>query len=209
MFGMLDYRAGKLYMLLFGIPLFLFSWLTIVGLPFLYYGIGLYLANGRILQAVITIVAYLILGVFFAIVFHQIDKLLMFLFKIFVDVIPADNRTKEEAELIVKAGNRAVFLFNFNKKHPSEWTDNDMSYLSQGFLNFFYKDKIENRLRRLRVFYLENTEVVPSASASEQFLKEQSLNMTVLEQVITNPVYRNTTIQALFLLYLIVFNPLA
>ena len=37
MFGMLDYRAHKLYVILFGIPLFLVTWALIIGRPALAY----------------------------------------------------------------------------------------------------------------------------------------------------------------------------
>lgn len=61
MFGMLDYRAHKLYLLLFGIPWYVIRWMIIIGLPFIYYGIGLKVADNRLLQIVVSLFALFLL----------------------------------------------------------------------------------------------------------------------------------------------------
>ena len=61
MFGMLDYRAYKLYLILFFIPLFLLTLFQVFGLPFIYYAIGANLAENRILEIIISMIALLII----------------------------------------------------------------------------------------------------------------------------------------------------
>ena len=63
----------------------------------------------------------------------------MFLFGLFVDIIPADGRTSEEAQAVVWNGDKAIHLLKFNKKKPKDWTDEDIEKLSSGFFNYFYK----------------------------------------------------------------------
>lgn len=38
MFGMLDYRANKLFLIIFGIPWFLLRWIAILALPLFWLG---------------------------------------------------------------------------------------------------------------------------------------------------------------------------
>jgi hypothetical protein len=207
MFGMLDYRASKLYLIIFGIPYFILTWLSVIGLPFLYYFLGYEFASGRFLQIVITIISYLLLGLVFAFLIIQIDKLTMFLFNLLVDIIPAEGRNKEEADAIVKGGDGARFLWHFNKKHPKDWSDEEVSYLCKGFFNFFFIGEIKTRCNRIREYFTENPEITPSQWNVEKFLQENGLKMGTLEQCITNPLIRNTIIQTVILVYLIIFNP--
>ena len=51
MFGMLDYRASKLYWLLFFIPLFVYYIINVIGVPIIVYLVCVYYIEGFIFQS--------------------------------------------------------------------------------------------------------------------------------------------------------------
>lgn len=207
MFGMLDYRAHKLYLLLFGVPTFFIRWLAILGLPFLYYQLGLISANNRFIQVLVSVVAVLIIENIWMIVAHYIGKFFLFVFHLFVDVLPHDGRTAEEAQAVVLTGEKAIALIEFNKKHPSQWQDEDVKLYQGDFFGFFYKDEIAKRLRYVRDFYTENPDIVVSEWKVKEVLKNAGMEIGWVEKVLTTPQIRWTAITYLILFYLLIANP--
>lgn len=206
MFGMLDYRANKLFTLLFGLPLLLLRWSYTFGAPFLYYAIGLMMADNRILQILISILALFVFEIFWALLFPQINKFLMFVFNLIVDVIPADGRTREDAMIVVTGGTQVNFLLEFSKKTPHDWTEDDISFLSGGFFKFFFKDKIEERLRSIRKHYIDNPKLTPNEWNTNQYLKSSGLQASVLENIVINPTFRAWTTSAVIFILLMIFG---
>lgn len=206
MFGMLDFRANKLFILLFGFPMLLIRLSYTFGAPFLYYGIGLMLAENRFFQILISILALFLLEILWALIFPQLNKLIMFVFTFFVDVIPADGRTLEESMMVVTGGNQALFLLEFNKKSPNDWTEEDISILSGGFFRLFFKDKIEERIRMIRNHYIDNLELTPSAWNTNKYLESAGLKPSLFEQILTTPVYRAWATSAIIFILLMIFG---
>ena len=60
MFGMLDYRSHKLYIILFFIPNLVLMLFAMFGLPLINYSIGLAFADERIYQILVSLVAVFI-----------------------------------------------------------------------------------------------------------------------------------------------------
>ena len=208
MFGMLDYRANKLFMLIFALPTIFLRWIYLFGFPFFNYFVGLALADNRIFQIGITLISFVVMEVVFALVIPQVDKLIWFIFNLFVDVIPSGGRTQDEAEMIVRGGSRAIFFWEFNKKKPSEWTDEDISILaSNGFFGAFFKEKVIHRINMIKKYYVEHPEVPPTEWSSNQYIKSAGLEMGLFEKIISNPTFRGWTLTYSLLLYLIIFNP--
>jgi hypothetical protein len=206
MFGMLDYRAHKLYLILFGIPWFILRWATLIGLPFAYYLLGLELAHNRLLQILISMGALFIGELIWLVITTYIDKLSMFLFGLIIDVIPADGRTKEEAAMVVKGGDPVIGTLTLNKKHPSEWTDEDIAFSKKGFFNFFFQEKINDRIQRVRDHYQANPNLAVGYEL-DRFMEANNLNIGWLERIITNVSFRGMIISYGLMLYLLLFNP--
>lgn len=206
MFGMLDYRAHKFYLMLFGIPWLVLRWIAIIGLPFAWYAIGLDFAQNRIAQILISLLAAFVGEILWAILITLIGKLFMFLFGLIVDVIPVDGRTKEEAVSVVQGGEKSIFALILQKKHPSEWSDEDIAYSSKGFFNFFFQDQISNRFSEVREHYRLNPELT-LAYDLDKFLVEKNLQMGWPEKILTNATYRGMFISYTLMLYLLLFNP--
>lgn len=207
MFGMLDYRANKLFLIIFGIPWFFLRWIAILGLPFLYYTIGLSFVENRLLQIGVSLISLFIGELIWTIIVTYIDKLFMFLFNLIVDVIPADGRSKEEALAVVKGGQQAIRFLNLNKKHPNEWTDDDVMAYKNSIFTFFYRDKIDARIELIKNYYADKLDVYISESAIKDLLKKNSLEVDWLEHVICNPMWRGMVISYGLTIYLLLFNP--
>ena len=207
MFGMLDYRAHKLYLIIFSIPNFLLALVSLFGLPFAYYGLGHNFADSHTTVIIFSLIALLVIEIIWAIFVTYLSKLYMFIFGLFVDVIPADGRNIDEAKAVVWNGERAIHFINFNKKKPKDWTYEDFEKLTTGFFNFFFKDKIIQRLEKIKDYYIENPKIAPNEWNTNKFLKEKSLERDIVEKIVTDPFFRACAIRYSIFLYLIVFNP--
>ncbi len=206
MFGMLDYRANKLFTILFGLPSLLLRWLYTFGAPFLYYGIGKMSAESRIYEVLISILALLIFEIIFSLFFPQISKFFMFLFTLLVDIIPTDGRSKEEALEVVQGGSMILFLLEFNKKAPIDWSEEDIDILSSGFFKFFFKNKIQNRIRTIQQYYIDNPQLTPNEFNTNKFLKSHNLKPSIFEQIFVNPIFRGWVTSATIFVILMILG---
>jgi hypothetical protein len=207
MFGMLDYRAHKLYLLLFGIPWFVIRWIIIIGIPFLTYGLGHQVADNRLLQIVVSLFAVFIIEIFVFIGATYIDKLFMFIFNLFVDVISADDRTKEESIFVVKSGDVAIKLIELDKKHLRDWTDEDIAFYHRGFFAWFFKEEITHRFEMLKIYFTENPNVPFNEWNVKEYLAKINLKMSIFEHILTNQNYRASAISYSITIALLIANP--
>ena len=207
MFGMLDYRANKLFLIIFGIPWFLLRWIAILGLPFLYYGIGLTLVDNRLLQVGVSLVSLFIGELIWLLIVTYIDKLFMFLFNLLVDVIPAEGRTKEEALMVVKGGQQAIRMLNLSTKHPNDWSDDDYLIYTDSIFTIFFRSVIEKRIEFIKNYYTENPDAFVSISSVDEALKKKALDVGWLERLVCNPQWRGMVITYGLTAYLLLFNP--
>ncbi len=207
MFGMLDYRANKLFLIIFGIPWFLLRWIAILGLPFLYYGIGLTLVDNRLLQVGVSLVSLFIGELIWLLIVTYIDKFFMFLFNLLVDVIPADGRTKEEALMVVKGGQQAIRMLNLSTKHPNEWSDDDFMAYKDSIFTIFFRNRIDERIEFIKDYYAQNPDEFISISSIEDALKKKSLEVSWLERLVCNPQWRAMALSYGLTTYLLLFNP--
>ena len=132
MFGMLDYRAHKLFLILFGIPLIILNLISIFVLSFCAYLIGFNFAETWLIKIIFSIVSMIIIEILWTLViFLIINKLVEFIFGLFVDVIPSEGRTKDEAMIVVFRGEKARNALKL-KQHPKEWTDELIEEIASG-----------------------------------------------------------------------------
>lgn len=212
MFGMLDYRAHKLYLILFGIPNFLIMWLWIIAVPIIsyliafdYFDIWIYRVSGAI---VVLLLAELIAGL----LSYVIDWLFFSTFTLIVDIIPHDGRSKNEAKEVVKAGGKAVVLYE-TKKNPADWTDEQIEELVRldWAARLFYGERVRARCNFLREYYQSHPDDDPfdefGDATPHWVIKNAGLNQGIVEATISNRVSRIMTIRYAFFLWLIAFNP--
>jgi len=211
MFGMLDYRAHKLYLILFGIPLIILNLVSIFGLSFIAYQVGFSFVETWAIKILLSIGSLVLIEILWTlVVFLVIDKLFEFIFGLFVDVIPADGRTKEEANIVVYHGERGITAL-LTKKHPTEWSDEDIQKLSKldWVEHLFFGHIVVDRCEQIREYFTENPEIRYSERRLQEYIKNSSVAIKWQEKVFANKAYRKMAIVYSIFLLLILVNPLS
>jgi len=210
MFGMLDYRAHKLYFLIFFIPISLLTVFSLFELPLINYSIGYYFSDVRVFQILISLVSLFVLEIVWLIfIMGFINKLFQFIFELFVDVIPHDGRTKEEAQMVVYNGEKAIRSLSISK-HPTTWTDELINDLPKNdwVSSMFYRNNIIRRCNLVREYYQSMPEETPFADSHiNKVLEENNLVLKWHETVLTSIQYRRSIFAYSFFLFLLILNP--
>lgn len=210
MFGMLDYRAHKLYFIIFFIPIFLLTLFSLFALPLINYSIGFYFADERIFQILISLVSLFVLEIVWAMfILGFINKLFEFIFGLFVDVVPHDGRTKEEAQMVVFSGDKAIRSLAI-AKHPTTWTDELINDLPKNdwVANMFYRNNMVRRCNLVREYYQSMPEDTPYSDRHvNKVLEENDLVLKWDETLFTTMQYRRAIFVFSFFLSLLIFNP--
>jgi hypothetical protein len=210
MFGMLDYRAYKLFWLL----TFPFRILR-KALYFMLVGIAIWIGiwsefQPLVLQMVIAYVAFEGMGIVLVILWTiliilPVDKMFFWI----VDVIPARGENIEEAKEIVRKG-PAIWLTKKMTNHIDEWTFEDtdafvslMNWRARLFFN--EREKFEKRIAILeRVYY--DTGKQPSELGENEvakLLKPYKANW--FETAIVNPHFVNSIMAATIIIGAILY----
>jgi len=209
MFGMLDYRAHKLYLILFGIPIIILKVITLLGIGFIAYLVGFSFAKIWIVKIILSVIILFIIELIWSGLLLIINKFFDFIFSFFVDVIPSGGRSKEEAKIVVYNGEKGITALLANN-HPKEWTDDNVVEFAKldWVANLFYYDKVHNRLVRIKEYYEENPEIVFNEWTLEEFLKSQNILMSWHEKVFSNHFLRKMVVSYLIFFLIILVNPL-
>jgi hypothetical protein len=207
MFGMLDYRAHKLWVLLFYPLFFGLRLFAIYALPFIAYVVAVQLASDRWAQAGLTIALAFLIGVPWQIIVWFATWFSNKLFAFLVDVVPANGRTKQEAQAVVYNGAAAIAALELTRP-PAQWSAETIEYVSKvDLFNRLFSGRIRDRLHALQSFYADG-DVVPSGHASDRFLREQDMYPGLFEKVVTNVTFRGWAISYIFLIALLLWDPL-
>jgi Zn-dependent protease with chaperone function len=222
MFGMLDYRAHKLYLILFGIPSYIIRLLTLFILPFICYYSGSYFSNlinlgeyfSSTIVAIISLIICTIISVFFVesiwlLFILAIGKIFKFIFELIIDVIPADGRTKEEAEIVLYAGNKGITQIKMGK-HPKNWDDELIlnAVKLDWVASLFYREEIMDRTRIIKEYFVDNPEEPWQLWKVDEIIEDNKIELSFIERWVSNNDYRSATIRYLFILILIILNPI-
>jgi len=209
MFGMLDYRAHKLYLILFFIPTLILMLVSVLGLPLINYSIGLYLAENRLYQVLISCVSLFIVEVVFLLIVKLFTNFFQFVFSLLIDVIPHDGRSKDEATFVVWGGEAALKDLAMSK-HPTTWVFGQIDeYVASDWVQrIFYKDVVTRRLNLIYEYYQDH----PEDSSFDEFdvnliLSKHNLQRGWQETALTSGPVRKMFFAYSFFLYLIIFQP--
>jgi hypothetical protein len=200
MFGMLDYRAHKLYrVLVYPVSLALLMF-EIVCLPIIAYLIAINYASKLVLQFLLAFVLLFLLEIPWFFVVKIVMAVPVGIFNFLIDPEPADGRTKEEAKMVVASGDKAIWLLK-SRRPASEWTDEDIDDFAK--ISIFFRGTVRQRLYAVREYYIDNPDVAQSEYATKRFLKEAGLSISWLETVVTNPLVRTIALEfsVLFLVF--------
>ena len=223
MFGMLDYRAHKLYLILFGIPSYIIHLLSLLILPIICYYSGSYFSNlinlGEYFSSTIvtiisliicTIISATIIDLIWIIFISVISKLFKSIFELIIDVIPADGRTKEQAEYVLYTGHKGITYLK-SDEHPKNWDDElILNFAKLDWIQgLFYREIVMNRMEIVKQHYLENSEKVWEPWGLNKILKDNKIERSFIESFFCNRDYRTWTIKYSFIILLLIFNPIS
>jgi len=210
MFGMLDYRASKLFLVIYFIPHLVTVIITLFAIPYFAYYAAYTYADNIILKILLAIVTIFVSELIILFLFNLFVKTpIKFIFKLFVDIIPHNNRSQEEAESVVFGGDVAM-LEILMSQHPKDWNEDEMNRIfSQPTLGrFFFHHNIRERFFKTYEHFKENEgEYYDGESVLDYMYKHYK--PSIIEQIINNPIYRRAVISISFLTYLFIFNPLS
>jgi hypothetical protein len=209
MFGMLDYRAHKLFLLIFGLPIFILRMFAIFILPIVNVSVGIYFFDGRLAQILVSFLSLFILEIVWLAFGALTHKVFDFMFSLIVDVLPHDDRSKEEAELVVKSGMKAIVTLDVSNTHPSKWDEKLIGdFIKTDWIqSIFYGDLIRRRMNLIRDYYALNVDEEYSSYRVESILLENSIKQDWVEQFMCNSNIRISAIGYLFFIYLLLFQP--
>jgi hypothetical protein len=206
MFGMLDYRAHKLYKVLafpFVIVLGLFA---ILGLPSISYLIAANFTSQGISRLLLAAVILFLIGIPWFFVVKILFAIPVGIFNFLIDPVPADGRNKEEAKIVVRAGQKGIAILELNRP-ASEWSDEAIESLSTlNLTSTIFQDKIRRRIYAIKNYYMAHPDLNQNEYTTKQFLKKNKLSIGPIELVITNPMWRTTVLQALVLLVIFIIT---
>lgn len=200
MFGMLDYRAHKLYALLVYPVIFLISVIRNIIMPFIAVLAACSTSNSLFWQVILSLAYWCIASILMFFIKGFLLWIPVRLFDFLVDIIPSHGRTKEEARAVVEGGRRAEILLRFNKP-AAEWTNSEINELGQlDFYSRFFSKKIKQRMYRLKYYYQDHPDIQQTYQESNIFLNKNNLDIKLPETIITNPFFRNLCIQLVMLM---------
>ena len=210
MFGLLDYRAAKLFFILFVIPTFILRVILIFGVPWISYEFTKDFIYGESWSSVGQILIFLGFFIIATLIAELIniflyEKVFKFIFDLLVDIIPAEGRTEEQAKLVAYSGESARDLINLNKKKWSEIDYSDIEKIVR-HKSIFFRHRAKERLNLIRNYCEEH---YPEATGEsninltklEEKFKELDCHVNIFETILGNKQYRNLVYQFLFLIY--------
>lgn len=194
MFGMLDYRAHKLYLITVA-PI---KWICNIAYCFLPPVTCVLAAKLTAALSNTTtndnwgIILLIIIYYFFGWMFFMMILMLPLIvfekiFFFFIDVVPTNNHNEEDALQVVREGKKAIIRLKIEKTSPILWQEDIMrQYANQGLLSKYLSGKIYNRLHCIKEHYLQNnlTGVIDLRDQQliEQILKQYKLELTFIEK---------------------------
>lgn len=207
MFGMLDYRAHKLYLLIFFLPNTLLTLIEFFLWPFASYRIGFSFTDSIILQLFFAVLAFIVIGILLIIFFKIYNFLCYGLFTLFIDVIPHDGRNDEEAKMVVLGGKRSADLLRLEKDIRSI-DDNLIDRLSQSWkLAFLYFEAKKNRLIIMRDYFRKHPDLEVSEKTVDALLEENNMRISYVEKFLSDSGLIATFFVVIVFILLLIYQP--
>ncbi len=213
MFGMLNYRAFQLYRSLFFIPNTFLYLVGLFGLPAYTYGLTLYFYQDYFEAQIgmYWMFIFAVPAIGYWVIVWPIQKLFDVLFSIFIDVMPGDGRTDEQAQFVLKTGKKGIHHLLVDETPPQNWTyDMIEQSISNGdwLQRWFYAEKVRARMRAVHHHSLDEGKALLESKLTT-FLQSQYLEQDWLEWLVTHRDNRAFVLQLVICVYLVSTNPWA
>ena len=208
MFQMLDYRATKLYFILFAFPDLLLAVFSLAGKAIIPVLIASNYFDNTVSIILVAISLVFVFEIILILLFVIYGKIKKFIFELIIDVTPTGGRNEEEAFAVVKVGNKMITILQLNNTNPREWTDNliqkgsNLDWLG----SLFYSSDIKVRLEFLRQYFINRPELYGYPSEQEAALEEEGLAIQLMEKIISSPVYRWSIVSYILFIYALYYH---
>ena len=206
MFGMLDYRAHKLYWLIAKIN-HLIIFVLSLGLILASFFIGVNFSKSLLWQIIISILALEVIFGIFSIIIKFWIYLTEKFFRFIIDVVPSEGHSAEEAECILQFGDFYNVLEKLNK-FPDLWTFSDTDRLMRR-LSFVYKVFFGKKHRDRITKQVALLASLKSSGVSVADLNSWDIQKRFSEKNLMVPWYENMllndTIRSIIFKYLVLF----
>ena len=202
MFGMLDYRAHKLYRLIFLIPSLFLYFIGLVLVPAASLLVAVEYSSGAFTFLIYAIASLFLFEIILQILgVHVIVRFFNSIFYYLVDVVPTNERSKKEAEYIAKFGRFGELNLKF-AEHPKTWLDDEIEEFGEldWVQRTFFNGKTKERMYAVREYFSNNEVEFYGVSSVDRFLSGNGMAAGFWEKLFVNKIYR-----VIILRYLIVF----
>ena len=207
MFSMTDIKAHALYKCFMFFPSIALVLLSIFAYPFLSYLIGFSFSNLILVKVVLSIFSYIVVGFVWIFIANAISFLLNECFSLVIDVYPSSGLSIEESKAVLYGGQATLDLYEFDRNIPNVSNDLIDRISRRGLFSIIFRDIVARRLRATVEHYKNNLSEPVSDYTARRVVKEAGLSQTWLELSINNDYNRNTILQSIFFLYLLVAQP--
>jgi hypothetical protein len=206
MFGMLDYRAHKLYKVLVYPVIFVLSLIATFALPFVSYLIAKHFTSEISIQVLLALVFFFLISFPWLLIVKILLAIPTGIFNFLIHPVPAGGRSKDEAKIVVQSGQKGIAFLALNRP-AADWSDEEIdSFATMTLAAKLFQNKIRERIYALKDYYMTHPDVNQNEYNTRRFLKENKLSIGLAENLITNPMWRTSAIQALVLLIIFVVN---
>ena len=207
MFSMTDIKAHTVYKIVMFLPKLMLIALAIFAYPFVSYMVGFGFADSLLMKVLLSIVAYVIIGIMWEFLVKAISFVLNELFYLLIDVSPSKGLNNEQSKAVLFGGQLVLDSWEFDKNIRNVSYEVVDRISRQGFFGYAFKDNVSKRLWAISEHYKNNPNENISSYTTNKVIEDLGLKPSWIEKSLNNAFFRNTIIQSLFFIYLLVEQP--
>lgn len=207
MFSMTDIKAHTVYKIVMFLPNLILVALAIFAYPFVSYMVGFGFADTLLMKVLLSIVAYVIIGIIWTFVVKAISFVLNELFYLLIDVSPSKGLNDEQSKAVLFGGQLVLDSWEFDKNIRNVSYEVVDRISRQGLFGFAFKDDVSKRLLAISDHYKNNPNENISSYTANKVVEDLGLKQSWIEKSLNNAFFRNMIIQSLFFIYLLIEQP--
>ena len=207
MFSMTDIKAHTVYKIVMFLPNLILLALAIFAYPFISYMVGFSFADSLLMQILLSIVAYFIIGIVWFFIVQAIEFVLKEIFYLLIDVSPSKGLNDAESKAVLFGGQFVLDCWEFEKNVRNVSYEVVDRISRQGLFGFIFKADASKRLWAIVDYYQKNPNEAMSQYKVQKILKNIGIAMPWYEQALNNAYVRYMALPPMFFIYLLIEQP--
>lgn len=207
MFSMTDIKAHTVYKIVMFLPNLILIALAIFAYPFVSYMVGFSFADSLLMKVLLSIVAYVIIGIIWNFLVKAISFVLNELFYLLIDVSPSKGLNDKQSKAVLFGGQLVLDSWEFDKNIRNVSYEVVDRISTQGLFGFAFKDDVSKRLWAISEHYKNNPNENISSYTANKVIQDLGLKPSWIEKSLNNTFFRNMIFQSLFFIYLLIEQP--